>query len=106
MTLLTKIDTADQGTSKFSLLWLLLKRIPIKKSYIGKLDYTISTTFIQKIRGLTKDPFVVSRVIETADHQKSRFHSRISPGIRSHIQKALTRVSGAQMELFDEKNQR
>jgi hypothetical protein len=48
MTPLTKIDTADQGASKFSVLWLLLKRIPIEKSYIGKLYYTISTTFIQK----------------------------------------------------------
>jgi hypothetical protein len=38
--------------------------------------------------------------------QKSRFHSRISLRIWSHMQKALTRVAGAQMELFDEKNQR
>jgi hypothetical protein len=44
MTLQTKIDTADQGTSKFSMLWLLLKGIPNRKLY-----YTISTTFIQKI---------------------------------------------------------
>jgi hypothetical protein len=46
MTPLTKIDTADLGTSKFSILWLLLKGIPIKKSYIGKLYYTVFTTFI------------------------------------------------------------
>jgi hypothetical protein len=39
MTLLTKMDTADQGTSKFSVLWLILKGIPIEKSYIGKLYY-------------------------------------------------------------------
>jgi hypothetical protein len=52
MTPLTKIDTADQGTSKFSMLWLLLKGIPIEKSYIDKLYYTISTAFIQKIRGI------------------------------------------------------
>jgi hypothetical protein len=51
MTSLTKIDTADPGTSMFSVLWLLLKAIPIEKSYIGKLYYTISTTFIQKIWG-------------------------------------------------------
>jgi hypothetical protein len=57
MTPLTKIYTADQGTSKFRVLWLLLKGIPIEKSYIGKLNYTISTTFIQKIWGLTKDHF-------------------------------------------------
>jgi hypothetical protein len=37
MTPLTKIDTADQGTSKFSMLLLLLKGFPIEKSYIGKL---------------------------------------------------------------------
>jgi hypothetical protein len=36
MTPLTKIDTADKGTEKFSMLWLLLKGIPIEKSYIGK----------------------------------------------------------------------
>jgi hypothetical protein len=48
MTPLTKMDTADQGTSKFSVLWLLLKGIPIEKSYIGKLYYIISTTFTQK----------------------------------------------------------
>jgi hypothetical protein len=51
MTPLTKIDTTDQGTSKFRMLWLLLKGIPIEKSYIGKLFYTISTTFIQKYGG-------------------------------------------------------
>jgi hypothetical protein len=27
---LTKIDTADQGNSKFGVLWLFLKGIPIK----------------------------------------------------------------------------
>jgi hypothetical protein len=52
MTPLTKTDTADQGTSKFRVLWLLLKEIPIKKSYIGKLYFTISTTFIQKNMGV------------------------------------------------------
>jgi hypothetical protein len=44
---------------------------------------------------------VVSGVIDTADHQKSGF-------LREYVaicNKALTRVSGAQMELFDEKNQ-
>jgi hypothetical protein len=47
---------------------------------------------------------MVSGVIDTAEHQKSRFYSRMSPQIQSHMQKGLTRVSGAQMELFDEKN--
>jgi hypothetical protein len=61
MTLLTKIDTADQGTSKLSMLWLLLNGIPIEKSYIGQLYYTISTTFIQKIWGLTKDHYCGQR---------------------------------------------
>jgi hypothetical protein len=51
MTPLTKIDTADQGTSKFTVLWLLLKGIPIEKSYIGKLYSPIYKTFIQKYRG-------------------------------------------------------
>jgi hypothetical protein len=49
MTPLTRIDTADQATSKLSVLWLLLKGIPIEKSYIGKLYYNMSTTFIQKM---------------------------------------------------------
>jgi hypothetical protein len=53
MTPLTKYDTA--GASKFDVFWLLLKEISIKKSCIGKSYYTISTTFIQKIWGLTKD---------------------------------------------------
>jgi hypothetical protein len=39
MTPLTKIDTTDGGTSKFSMLWLLFKGIPIENSYIGKLYY-------------------------------------------------------------------
>jgi hypothetical protein len=52
MTLLTKIDTADQWTSKFSVLWLLLKGIPIEKSYIGKLYYNIYLQhFYKKFRG-------------------------------------------------------
>jgi hypothetical protein len=50
-------DTAEQGTSKFSVLCQLLKEIPIEKSYIGKLYYIISTTFTHKIYGLTKDHF-------------------------------------------------
>jgi hypothetical protein len=61
MTPLTKIDTAEQGTSKFSVLWLLLKGIPIEKFYIGKSYYTISTTFKQKRWGLTKDHFCGQR---------------------------------------------
>jgi hypothetical protein len=35
------------------------------------------------------------------DHHKSLFHSQISPQMQSHMQKV--RVSGAQIELFDEK---
>jgi hypothetical protein len=60
---LTKIDTADQGTSKFSMLWLLLpvKRISIKKSYIGKFYHFISITFFQKKYGLTRDHFCGQR---------------------------------------------
>jgi hypothetical protein len=47
MTLLTKYDTANQGASKFDVLWLLLKGISIKKKpVIGNLYNTISTKFI------------------------------------------------------------
>jgi hypothetical protein len=56
----SEYDTADLGASKFDVLWLLLKGIPVsikKKSYIGKSFYTISTPFIQKIWGLTRDDF-------------------------------------------------
>jgi hypothetical protein len=87
-----KIDTANQGTSKFSVLWLLLKGIPIEISYIGKLYYTLSTTFIQKITPLTtkKVDFIAANLRE----------------YEAICKKALTCESGDQMELFDEKNQR
>jgi hypothetical protein len=34
-----------------------------------------------------KTTYMVSGFIDTADHQKSRFHNRISVQIRSHMQK-------------------
>jgi hypothetical protein len=88
-TLPTKYDTAGQLASKFDMLWLILKGISIKNSHIGKLNFTVSTTFLQKILGLTKD--------------HCSFQNRISLQIRSHSKKALTLLRGAQMELFDEK---
>jgi hypothetical protein len=93
-------DTAGQGTSKFSVLWLLLKEIPIKKSYIGKLYYIISTTFPQKYRGYLRITFVVSGVNDT---KKVDFIVKYLRKNEAICKKALT---GAQMELFDEKNQR
>jgi hypothetical protein len=71
------------------MLWLLLKRIPIK-------------TFIHKI----SIAFVVSGVIDTADHRKRRFQMRLSLLIEAICKEASTRGSGAQMELFDEQNRR
>jgi hypothetical protein len=48
---------------------------------------------------------VVSGVIDTADHQKSRFHIVEYPREYEAVcQKALPHESGAQMELFDEKS--
>jgi hypothetical protein len=97
-------NTADQGNSKFTVLWLLLKGIPIKKSYTGKLYYTISTTFIQNIRGLTKDHFC---------GQRCQWHRWPVDFLVEYLceyeaicKKTLTCGPGAQMELFDEKNQR
>jgi hypothetical protein len=49
MTPLTKYATADQGDPKFTVLWLLLKRISIKKkSYIVKLYNPITTPWYKK----------------------------------------------------------
>jgi hypothetical protein len=40
-------DTAEQGDTRFDVLWLLLKEISLnKKFYKGKLYYTVFTTFI------------------------------------------------------------
>jgi hypothetical protein len=47
---------------------------------------------------------VVSGVIDTADHQKSQFPSRISPRIRIHMQKDFNPWVRGQMELFVEKS--
>jgi hypothetical protein len=43
------IDTAVTLDLIFEWLWLPLKGISIEKTYIGKLTYTISITFTQKI---------------------------------------------------------
>jgi hypothetical protein len=45
---------------------------------------------------------MVSGVIDTADHRKSRFQNRVSVCL---MQKVLTRGSRAQMEFFKGKNQ-
>jgi hypothetical protein len=49
---------------------------------------------------------VVSGVIDTADTKKVDFIVKYLCKYEAMCKKALTRVSGAQMELFDEKNQR
>jgi hypothetical protein len=102
LTPLTKYDTDDQGASKFDVLLQLLMGISLQK-IIGKLYYTIPTTFIQKIWGLTRITFVVSRVIDTADHQKVDFIFEYLCKYEAICKKALTHGSGAQIELFDEK---
>jgi hypothetical protein len=48
---------------------------------------------------------VVSGVIDTADLKKVDFIVEYLREYEAICKKALTRVSGAQMELFDEKNQ-
>jgi hypothetical protein len=55
--------------------------------------------------GAYQESLVVSGVIETADHQKSRFRNQISLKYKATCKKALTRGPEAQMELFDEKKQ-
>jgi hypothetical protein len=49
---------------------------------------------------------VVSGVINTADHKKIDFIVEYFREYEAIYKKALARGSGAQMELFDEKNQR
>jgi hypothetical protein len=74
MTLLTKCDSAHQGASKFDVLCMLLsKGISITKSIIGKLYYTISIHLHKNYGGSLRIPFVISGVIDTADHQKFDF---------------------------------
>jgi hypothetical protein len=105
LTPLTKIDTADQGTSKFSVLWLLLNGIPIEKSYIGKLYYT---TYIHtKNMGVNYGSLLWSAVSLTPlTTKKVEFIVEYLRKYKAICKKALTCVSGAQLELFDEKNQR
>jgi hypothetical protein len=53
-----KYDTAVTLDLLFEWLWLPLKEISIEKTYLGKLPFTLSITFTQKIWGLTKDHFL------------------------------------------------
>jgi hypothetical protein len=74
----------------------------INQNYIGKLYYPIPITIIQKYRGYLRIVFGTSGVTDTAG-AKTGFERRISSRIRSRMQKAWTRESGAQVGLFDEK---
>jgi hypothetical protein len=49
LTPLCQYDTTVTGDLEFERLWLHLKRISIKKAYIGKLYYPIAITITQKI---------------------------------------------------------
>jgi hypothetical protein len=51
-------------------------------------------------------PCLVSGVIDTADHKKVDFIVEYLREYEAICKKVLTRGSRAQMELFDEKNQR
>jgi hypothetical protein len=83
----TKYDTADQWASMFDLLWLLLKGISKIKSYIGKGSATIHATHWMTIK---KVDFTIEYLCK----------------YEAICKIALTRGSGAQKELFDEKNRR
>jgi hypothetical protein len=87
----------------FEWLWLPLKGISIEKTYIGKLTYTISITFTHKIWGLTKDLFCLSGAIDTAVTKIGDFIVYLLHEFEPIFKKALTHVSGALGELFDEK---
>jgi hypothetical protein len=67
----------------------------IKKTYIGKLAYTISITFTQKIWGLTKDRFCHSGVIDTTVMKISDFIVDFLCEFKAIFKKALTHVYGA-----------
>jgi hypothetical protein len=57
----------------FERLWLSLKRISVKKTYLEKFCYTTSITFTHKIWGLTRIIFGESGVIETAEREIGDF---------------------------------
>jgi hypothetical protein len=74
----------------FERLWLPLKGISIKKTYIGKFPALEPITFTQKIRGLTRDCFCHTAVTKIAD-----FIGDFLCEFEAIFKKALTRVSGA-----------
>jgi hypothetical protein len=67
MTPLCKYDTAVTLDLIFQRFWLLLKGISIEKTYTGKLSYTISKAFTQKIWGLTSDSVIDTTVTKIGD---------------------------------------
>jgi hypothetical protein len=61
-----------------------------RKTCIGKLFYTISITFTQKMGGLTKDGFLSQRCNWLRFDLYRLFYSRFSLQVRGHIQKGFS----------------
>jgi hypothetical protein len=101
MTPPSKYDTADQGNKKFGL-WVLLKEISIKikmirRQILLRCIYNFRTKNIINIRII----FVISSVIDTANHKYCDFIVEYLGEFDSILNKALTCRSGAHRELFD-----
>jgi hypothetical protein len=93
------IDTAGAEDLEFERLWLTLKGISIKKSYIGKFYYPLAITITQKYRGYLKIVFGTGAKIGNLQAEYLQEFEAI-------CKKALTCESGALVGLFDEKNKR
>jgi hypothetical protein len=86
MTPLCKYDTAVTLDLIFERLWLPVKGISIKKTYLGKLPYTISLNFTHKYENLLRSVFCYSVIIDTAVTKitisKSIYFANSKPCIR------------------------
>jgi hypothetical protein len=66
VTPLSQYDTAVPGDLEFERIWLPLKGISIRKTYIGILYYPTAITITQKYRGHLRIVFGDSGVVDTA----------------------------------------
>jgi hypothetical protein len=85
--------------------WQALKGISIKNIYIRQLSYPTLQKYIY-LKGLSNKKFSCMLCHWHRKHESRRLKIRISSRIyEAEFKKTLTRESGAQMGLFDEKTQ-
>jgi hypothetical protein len=95
-------DTADQGTSKFSMLWLLSKRIFLSKNRTRQIVLYYIYNIHTKNMGVNKGSLLWSALSLTPlTTKKADFIDEYLREYEAICNKALTLVSGAQMELFN-----